>query len=155
MMVLSGQFELFISTSFIFIVLIEQRKQNVHTSRFIFVNMNKTWEDAQSYCRKNHTDLASVRNQSENEELKKTTMSSYTWIGLYRNSWKWSDGTAQLLNNWAPDKPSNIATNACGTIVKGKWDNYVCSAHWYFSAADVEDCLMDVKLVRAFNTGLF
>lgn len=102
------------------------------TSRFIFVNMSNTWEDAQSYCRKNHTDLASVRNQSENEELKKITVSSYTWIGLYRNSWKWSDGTAQLLHNWAPDKPSKIATDACGTIFKGKWDNYGCSANWYF-----------------------
>ncbi|XP_014185661.1 lymphocyte antigen 75-like [Haplochromis burtoni] len=105
---------------------------NKNTSRFIFVNMSNTWEDAQSYCRKNHTDLASVRNQSENEELKKITVSSYTWIGLYRNSWKWSDGTAQLLHNWDPDKPSKIATDACGTIFRGKWVNYHCGANWYF-----------------------
>uniref|UniRef100_A0AAZ1X7M1 C-type lectin domain-containing protein n=1 Tax=Oreochromis aureus TaxID=47969 RepID=A0AAZ1X7M1_OREAU len=105
---------------------------NKNTSRFIFVNMSKAWEDAQSYCRKNYTDLVSVRNQSEIEELKKITVSSYTWIGLYRNSWKWSDGTAQSLNNWAPDKPSKIPTDACGAIFEGKWVNDGCGVHWYF-----------------------
>lgn len=40
------------------------------TSSFIYVNVSETWENAQSYCRVKHTDLASVRNQSENEQLK-------------------------------------------------------------------------------------
>uniref|UniRef100_A0A3Q0T7B0 C-type lectin domain-containing protein n=1 Tax=Amphilophus citrinellus TaxID=61819 RepID=A0A3Q0T7B0_AMPCI len=99
---------------------------------FIFVNVSKTWDDAQSYCRKYHTDLASVRNQFENEKLRKMMVDSFTWIGLYRNSWKWSDGSAYSFTSWAPSNPSLPVTASCGTIFGGKWFNIDCSQYWYF-----------------------
>ncbi|XP_030580350.1 lectin BRA-3-like [Archocentrus centrarchus] len=102
------------------------------SSGFIFVNVSKTWDDAQSYCRKYHTDLASVRNQFVNEKLRKMMVDSFTWIGLYRNSWKWSDGSAYSFTSWAPNNPSLPVTASCGTIFGGKWFNVDCSQYWYF-----------------------
>uniref|UniRef100_A0A3Q0RL47 C-type lectin domain-containing protein n=1 Tax=Amphilophus citrinellus TaxID=61819 RepID=A0A3Q0RL47_AMPCI len=84
-----------------------------------------SWNDAQSYCRENYTDLATVRNQSENKQLK-MMVTSYTWIGLYRNSWKWSDGSAYSFINWA-NKISTRVTASCASFFGvGNWLNSEC-----------------------------
>uniref|UniRef100_A0A3Q4GUF8 C-type lectin domain-containing protein n=1 Tax=Neolamprologus brichardi TaxID=32507 RepID=A0A3Q4GUF8_NEOBR len=99
---------------------------------FIYVNVSETWKNAQSYCRVKHTDLASVRNQSENEQLKMMLINSPTWIGLYRNSWMWSDGSAYSFPNWAPNKPLSDDNYSCGTIFLEKWHNSACNGYNYF-----------------------
>ncbi|XP_073672126.1 asialoglycoprotein receptor 2-like [Paramisgurnus dabryanus] len=53
-----------------------------------------TWPEAQIYCRQHHTDLATIRTQIDIDLL--TTMigkDTHAWIGLFRDSWKWSDGS--------------------------------------------------------------
>lgn len=62
--------------------------------RFSFVNKSMSWMEAQSYCRQHYTDLASVRNKSENELIHLISSSQQIWIGLYRGPWKWSDGSS-------------------------------------------------------------
>ncbi|KAG9338558.1 hypothetical protein JZ751_025616 [Albula glossodonta] len=37
--------------------------------KYILITEQKSWTEAQRYCRENHTDLASVRNQTENQEI--------------------------------------------------------------------------------------
>uniref|UniRef100_A0A3Q0SEY7 C-type lectin domain-containing protein n=1 Tax=Amphilophus citrinellus TaxID=61819 RepID=A0A3Q0SEY7_AMPCI len=110
------------------------------SSRFIFVNVSKTWDDAQSYCRNNHTDLVSVRNQSENEQLRKMMVGSFAWIGLYRNSWKWSDGSSNSFTSWAPSNPSAPFTASCGAAVKSKWLNDDCNTLWFFVCYTGDSC---------------
>ncbi|XP_066513109.1 uncharacterized protein [Hoplias malabaricus] len=75
--------------------------------RYIFVNENKNWTEAQSYCRQNYTDLATINNMEEmknlNTTLKDKTTSS-VWIGLNRGNtgrWLWSlaDGDKLVLVN--------------------------------------------------------
>lgn len=50
-----------------------------------------TWEEAVTFCRKNHTDLVRVRTAEENKALQYSG-----WIGLSRKDatspWKWSRG---------------------------------------------------------------
>lgn len=65
--------------------------------RFVFVEKELSWPDAQLYCRKFHTDLASVRNKEENQEMQLLAQNRATWIGLYRSAkldifFCWLDG---------------------------------------------------------------
>ncbi|XP_062372912.1 C-type mannose receptor 2-like [Sardina pilchardus] len=59
---------------------------------FVLISQDKKWRDAQSYCREKHTDLATVKDAIENEKIKEIA-ASYTWIGLHRLGWQWSDGS--------------------------------------------------------------
>ncbi|XP_041812433.1 lymphocyte antigen 75-like [Chelmon rostratus] len=101
---------------------------NDTSSSFIFVAELKTWEEAQSYCREHYTDLASVRNQAENDQIRKMTKdNAYTWIGLYRDSWKWSDGSTHSFANWATNAPSVTYSHSCAVSNFGKWQNADCN----------------------------
>ncbi|XP_049328993.1 uncharacterized protein LOC125789942 [Astyanax mexicanus] len=71
--------------------------------RYHFVNENKTWTEAQSYCRKTYTDLATINNMDEmkklNETLKDKTVGD-VWIGLNRGNtgkWRWSPDELILI----------------------------------------------------------
>lgn len=55
------------------------------TDRYIFVETELSWSDAQLYCRKRYTDLASVRNEEENQEIQLLAKNRSVWIGLYRS----------------------------------------------------------------------
>uniref|UniRef100_A0A669E1D6 C-type lectin domain-containing protein n=1 Tax=Oreochromis niloticus TaxID=8128 RepID=A0A669E1D6_ORENI len=67
----------------------------------------KSWNEAQSFCREHHTDLAPVSNEQDNLKLGKLGNSNdYIWIGLKKNSsesqkWMWSgDGQEMEYEAW-------------------------------------------------------
>ncbi|KAE8277489.1 hypothetical protein D5F01_LYC24568 [Larimichthys crocea] len=61
---------------------------------FVLINKTMTWTEAQNYCRTNYTDLASVRNMTENQKIQDLKgTEDKVWIGLFRDSWKWLDGS--------------------------------------------------------------
>ncbi|XP_073325564.1 C-type mannose receptor 2-like isoform X2 [Pagrus major] len=75
---------------------------------FVLIKTPMTWTEAQSYCRDHHTDLASVRNTAENQEVKDVIPSGQrAWIGLFRDSWKWLDGSNSSFRYWDQDEPNN------------------------------------------------
>uniref|UniRef100_A0AAZ3PSP9 C-type lectin domain-containing protein n=1 Tax=Oncorhynchus tshawytscha TaxID=74940 RepID=A0AAZ3PSP9_ONCTS len=103
--------------------------------QYHFVNM------AQSYCREYHTDLASVRNQTENQEIQKmVSKGSKVWIGLFRDSWKWSDGSDSSFRYWRHAQPNNNGgVQSCGAAVhKGekswteRWFDWNCEDRYPF-----------------------
>uniref|UniRef100_A0A3B4DGW6 C-type lectin domain-containing protein n=1 Tax=Pygocentrus nattereri TaxID=42514 RepID=A0A3B4DGW6_PYGNA len=106
------------------------------SSSYVFINDFKSWHDAQSYCRKNHTDLASVRNQAENVKIKEAAKGKTVWIGLFRVFWKWSDQSYSSFWNWK-QKQADISSGkeTCGYIVMtdgGYWSNENCETKFPF-----------------------
>ncbi|XP_029291754.1 macrophage mannose receptor 1-like, partial [Cottoperca gobio] len=74
---------------------------------FVFINIPMTWTEAQSYCRANYRDLASVRNMAENQKIQDLVPAGGTaWIGLSRDSWKWSDGSDSTFRFWSAGEPT-------------------------------------------------
>ncbi|KAL0994947.1 hypothetical protein UPYG_G00129750 [Umbra pygmaea] len=67
-------------------------RQNA-TQTFVLVKENKTWYEAQSYCRDNYTDLAIVRNQTDYNAFRNLSLGLNVWIGLYFDA-TWSDNSS-------------------------------------------------------------
>ncbi|KAF0031997.1 hypothetical protein F2P81_016552 [Scophthalmus maximus] len=72
---------------------------------FDYVNEYMNWSDAQNYCREHFTDLATVRNDTENLKIHKLlTENKDSWIGLFRDPhFYWSDGSVFSFSYWYTD----------------------------------------------------
>ncbi|KAG1969115.1 hypothetical protein F2P79_001322 [Pimephales promelas] len=95
---------------------------------FIITETALTWRDAQSYCRKQHTDLASI-SSAEQQNLIGNNAGSL-WIGLFKDSWEWSDRWNLSFRNWAAGQPSQSSGSGdcvgMATTDTGKWAQYSC-----------------------------
>ncbi|XP_076145289.1 macrophage mannose receptor 1-like isoform X1 [Alosa pseudoharengus] len=86
--------------------------------QYHFVNESKTWSEAQSYCRTNYTDLATLYDMDDvNTLIQLASPTDSAWIGLYadtQNSWRWSIMNSSFygpgetaFRNWATGEPNN------------------------------------------------
>ncbi|XP_041858772.1 C-type mannose receptor 2-like [Melanotaenia boesemani] len=106
------------------------QQSDLRTTSFKHYSNMKSWEDAQSFCREKHTDLATLRSDKDNQVLG----GDGGWIGLYRENenftWKWSRGdeTATFFK-WAVGEPNNMQTELCVLRWYGtkNWYNVVCN----------------------------
>uniref|UniRef100_A0A3B4UCY5 C-type lectin domain-containing protein n=1 Tax=Seriola dumerili TaxID=41447 RepID=A0A3B4UCY5_SERDU len=71
------------------------------------INNPLTWKDAQTYCRTYHTDLAMIENAQESRNVTSVMSEHYSWIGLYREPWKWSNNSRSSFRNWRSGEPNN------------------------------------------------
>ncbi|XP_073723481.1 macrophage mannose receptor 1-like [Misgurnus anguillicaudatus] len=69
---------------------------------FILIPLKKNWTEAQLYCRKNHNDLVSIRNERENDIVKNMVKESEfpVWIGLLYDNIEWFDGGQSAYRNY-------------------------------------------------------
>ncbi|XP_060889909.1 C-type mannose receptor 2-like [Labrus mixtus] len=100
---------------------------------FVLISTSMSWTEAQSYCREHHTDLASMRNLAENQEVDQLVPPGQrVWIGLSRESWKWFDGSDSSFRYWSPGiaEPNNLdPKEACAAADfnnKGGWEDWTC-----------------------------
>jgi len=115
---------------YIFILGRENASQN-----YVLVYMWKTWTGAQSYCREKYTDLASVRNETERQQILNFTRYHYgvyyygynVWIGLHRNR-LWSDQSSSSFTYWLPNTPSEVAQPDNGANIQGLQGVQHCTA---------------------------
>ncbi|XP_035863604.1 macrophage mannose receptor 1-like [Sander lucioperca] len=91
----------------------------------------KNWQDAQSYCRENYTDLISGVQQLEDFKTQHPNHANYPWntfwIGLFRDSdWSWSDGSSFSFRSW--DEHKEYPKKTCAmTTSDGKWSSDDCN----------------------------
>uniref|UniRef100_A0A671QEJ5 C-type lectin domain-containing protein n=1 Tax=Sinocyclocheilus anshuiensis TaxID=1608454 RepID=A0A671QEJ5_9TELE len=103
--------------------------QSSCTHQYHFVNESKTWTE--SYCREHHTDLISIRNETENFKLQSLfSYYYYFWIGLYRTR-SWSDQSNSSFSNWRTGQPDNAGNSEYCTAVSfsdsGSWTDENCN----------------------------
>ncbi|KAL2078926.1 hypothetical protein ACEWY4_024670 [Coilia grayii] len=125
---------------------------------YVLVSPAKNWTDAQRYCREKHTDLASVRNQTENEQIG-ASGNVHAWIGLFRDAWEWSDGSSSSFRHWGPGEPDYAAPNQHGFCVEvkssGLWNNHQCNESRNFICYGViKTQIMRLKLQVASHVDL-
>ncbi|XP_035999001.1 C-type mannose receptor 2-like [Fundulus heteroclitus] len=128
---------------------------------FIFINQKMKWAEALSYCREHHTDLASVRNTTENEEIKALIQAGgepQAWIGLNRSTWTWVDGSIFSFQHWKSGEPSGATENCVAAVMDdgGKWEDWDCNWKMPFFCYDVpvSKQVVKVKLVKTSSLDL-
>ncbi|KAL7375223.1 hypothetical protein ABVT39_013986 [Epinephelus coioides] len=110
--------------------------------RFIFVEQEMNWTDAQLYCRKRYTDLASVRDEKENEEIQRLAQNRSVWIGFYRTR-EWSDKSNSTYRYWKNGQPDNVAGQQNCTVTDlgdaGLWLDERCGRELVFICYEDQD----------------
>ncbi|XP_043101104.1 C-type lectin LmsL-like [Puntigrus tetrazona] len=96
-----------------------------------------SWKQAQRFCRENFIDLHTVRNEDDNQLLRMMSGDdqSCIWIGLYRDSWKWSDQTNTSSSlPWASKQPDNyLGDEICAAVDEdGLIADQRCSNTFFF-----------------------
>ncbi|XP_044198486.1 L-selectin-like [Thunnus albacares] len=102
--------------------------------QFVFVNQPMNWSNAQRYCRENFIDLATVRNDIKNQEVKNWALDhDWTWIGLYRDpDINWSDGSAYSFNSWSASVSGSLMKMMCGVQESNQWSFKSCEERFPF-----------------------
>lgn len=105
-----------------------------------------TWAEAQSYCRENYTDLATVGSEYESNMLVTAAQkysSDHIWIGLYDdiNNWRWSlqkegfygEGESEF-RMWRIGEPNNAGglEDCVKMDIVGSWADYSCQTLYQF-----------------------
>ncbi|XP_044039306.1 lymphocyte antigen 75-like [Siniperca chuatsi] len=113
----------------------------LHQYHYVADPMN--WTEAQTYCRVTYTDLATIENTEEKNQLI-TTVSSFenntkVWIGLYTIiDWRWSDGyrgRGAEYRNWIIDHPTFYYVYNYFCVLSGNkqpWQANNCLANFPF-----------------------
>ncbi|XP_058247335.1 putative C-type lectin domain family 20 member A [Hemibagrus wyckioides] len=95
--------------------------------RYIYISDSMTWSAAQAYCRTNHTDLVSARDETENSVIA-GMIPGLTWIGLFRDKWKWIDKNNFSSTSWLSANINNAMGNEdCGYLNNGRAADAQCS----------------------------
>ncbi|XP_016521448.1 lectin-like isoform X1 [Poecilia formosa] len=119
------------------------------------------WTEAQSFCRKQYSDLASIRNESENQQVQQLVPAgTKVWTGLYRDGWKWSAGSRFSFSYWKSTEPNNNNGNEKCVLATfdalGKWEDWRCDVEKAFicSSTVVFQKVVSVKLEKTSGLDL-
>uniref|UniRef100_A0A668RV76 C-type lectin domain-containing protein n=1 Tax=Oreochromis aureus TaxID=47969 RepID=A0A668RV76_OREAU len=108
---------------------------------YLIKDQKLNWTEAQNYCRYNYTDLASGLDQVDGKEyedrIKGLTSPFSIWFGLFRDTWRWSDGSNFSFRYWDiqlfNDKQSNKTCAMTLLNRSGKWSSDECDHCCNFS----------------------
>ncbi|XP_036002868.1 C-type mannose receptor 2-like [Fundulus heteroclitus] len=137
-----------------------------------YINVKKTWTEAQQYCREKHTDLATVSNMTDMERLLSNSAGDMrgAWIGLYdqtggNRTWRWSLPGVEFNKSYQPwntDEPNDAnGLQNCGIIwktlkwgdIECRWRNENCAVSKPFICYD--DKLILIKETKTWEEALY
>ncbi|KAK1155278.1 C-type mannose receptor 2-like, partial [Acipenser oxyrinchus oxyrinchus] len=102
-------------------------------TKYHFEKTDMNWSAAQTHCRDKYTDLATVHSQEEAKQLDNLNISTYAWIGMYRDvseNWQWSNGDKVTYN-------TRHVKLFCATVnPDGDWTDFVCHDRKHFMCYD-------------------
>ena len=122
---------------------------------FRFFGTKTSWLKAQSDCRNNGGDLASIEDQATNDFVSGTVLAGlsdfqvfiggwqYEENGYGADKWAWVDGVRQFSanwTNWADNQVDDEGVENCMSMllkndawnVRGKWNDVSCSRENWF-----------------------
>ena len=97
---------------------------------FFYISDPMNWTEALSYCRKHYTDLASARNTEENQQINNVIpWDKFAWFGLFKGSWRWSDGRESAFEFWKEGQPVDRLENCAAADFgdSGRWNSSTCN----------------------------
>ncbi|XP_067378787.1 macrophage mannose receptor 1-like [Channa argus] len=109
-----------------------------------FIKENKTWDEAQKYCKENYTDLATVSNMTDMKRLINSIESQdEAWIGLHsypgkkNRTWYWSLPGVEYMENkddWGKGQPDDNQGHFenCALLIDRKWHDFPCTDSYKF-----------------------
>ncbi|KAK1889999.1 Macrophage mannose receptor 1 [Dissostichus eleginoides] len=107
-----------------------------HLYEYHFIQEEKSWDDAQSYCREHYTDLATVSNMRDMKRLTNPSKNKDAWIGLH-SMWHWS--LVELKKSeteWMDGQPSINTDENCAVIRAQQWHDCTCNHDFEFICYD-------------------
>lgn len=116
---------------------------------FFVIDKQMNWHEAQKYCRENHSDLATVYDIKDHQEIKNVSCSH--WIGLKGNPngdrrWHWSlPGVKDTAENWREGQPDDNGKTEknCAFMKNGALTVKSCDKKLHFSCYNGENiCLL-------------
>lgn len=96
-----------------------------------FFAETKSWRDAQNHCRGLSSDLISILSSAQNVAVHNLSGSQKVWIGLFKDPWKWSDGSNSSFRFWLPSQPNYFDGQDCTAAIfrgQGKWNDLKCTS---------------------------
>ncbi|XP_076738306.1 uncharacterized protein LOC143416707, partial [Maylandia zebra] len=95
-----------------------------------FIAENKSWSEAQKYCREKYTDLAKVFDMTDMSRLRNSAQNQgEAWIGLNNNTggnrtWRWSlPGVEYIHNDSSWNLDGRTGTEQPGNCGRKRYDN--------------------------------
>ncbi|KAI5629825.1 hypothetical protein C0J50_7876, partial [Silurus asotus] len=124
------------SLSFIFYLLLLYGMALSQIREYIYVSQKMNWIAAQTYCRQQYGDLASITTEEENQRAANVTgLNEFeAFIGLNRtaphaNIWQWSAGERPYFTKWHLGEPNDITGESCTLFTTNGWYDVTCDVN--------------------------
>ncbi|XP_059931931.1 lectin BRA-3-like [Gadus macrocephalus] len=105
---------------------------------------------ARDYCRTHHTDLVSIRSAAENQEVREVAAGHEVWIGLFKDTWRWSDERYSSFRFWKLNVyTAYTLTTICGFVdlaQTGEWGLSDCGLKRPFLCTCTKTRVLKVKV---------